>query len=210
MKNQIITMLLGAMLITASIQVQAQTKDKVWSLGPELGVNFSKFGMDADETDYNTGLLAGAFLTYSIRNTHAFTIKVLYSQKGAADEDNDVKTHMNYIEVPIVARLFFNRDGAIRPNIFAGPSFGFLHSVKIKEDGGDYENVSNLDDSYNSFDLGLGLGLGLNVKVAEEMYFILDARYTYGLTDFAKSSADVNNQTVAISAGLSIGISNNK
>ena len=208
MKTKILNLLLGLILVIVStINVKAQD-DKVWSIGPELGVNFSKFGMDADETDYNTGLLAGAFLTYSIRNTHAFTLKVLYSQKGAADEDNNVKTHLNYIEIPVMARLFFNRDGTIRPNIFAGPSFGFLSGVKVKAGDGDYENVPNIDDSYNTFDLGLGLGLGLNIKVGGEMYFILDARYTYGLTDLSKSDADINNQTVAISGGLSFGIGN--
>ena len=210
MKNQIFKLSLAfCIAVGLSTASYAQASDKTWSFGPELGVNFSKYGKDADDTDYKNGLLAGGFLTYSIRNTHAFTLKVLYSQKGAADEASDSKTHLNYIEVPVLARLFFNREGTIRPNIFAGPSFGFLTGVKGKVGDGNYEEVANYKDIYNNFDLGLGFGIGINFKVAEEMYFIVDTRYTYGLSDLSKSSAsEVNNLALAFSAGLSFGLSN--
>jgi hypothetical protein len=147
-------------------------------------------------------------LTYSIRNTHAFTAKVLYSQKGARDAAANVNAQLNYIEVPVVVRLFFNREGTLRPNIFAGPSFGFLNGVKAKVGDGDYESVDNYEDVYNTFDVGLGVGLGLNIRVGNEIYFIVDTRYTYGFSDLTKSDSDVNNQAVAVTAGLSFGIGN--
>lgn len=209
---------LFAMILSVSVFAQS---DRVWSIGPEVGVNFSKWGSDADDSDYKTGLLAGAFVTYSIQNTYGFSAKVLFSQKGAAytlsapGDDTDVKAQLNYIEIPITARVFFNREGTIRPNVFLGPSFGFLTGAKVKVEDGDYENYEDIDDNidsykdvYNTFDLGIAAGLGLNIKVGEEMYFIIDARYTYGLTDIAKGGSDVNNQAVAVSAGLSFGIGN--
>jgi hypothetical protein len=209
MKNQILKLSL-AMFFVAGLSAASygQSSDKTWSIGPELGVNFAKFGKDADDTDYNTGLILGGFLTYSIRNTHAFTAKVLFSQKGAEDESSNTKVHLNYVEVPVVLRVFFNRDGAVRPNVFVGPSFGFLTGVKGKVGDGDYEDVPNYEDTYENFDLGLGFGFGLNVRVANETYFIIDTRYTYGISDIAKSGADVNNQAIAVSAGLSFGLSN--
>jgi hypothetical protein len=206
MKKQITKIFLMLCVISAaSITVLAQ--EKVWSIGPELGVNFSKFGKDADDTDYVSGLLAGGFLTYSIRNTHAFTAKVLYSQKGARDAASNTNVQLNYIEVPVVVRLFFNREGTLRPNIFAGPSFGFLNGVKVKVADGDYESFDDYEDVYNTFDLGLGVGFGLNIKVGDEIYLIIDTRYTYGFSDLSKSDTDVNNQAVAVSAGLSFGLS---
>ena len=185
-----------------------QTRDKVWSFGPELGVNFSKFGKDADATDYQTGLIAGGFLTYSIRNTHALTAKVLFSQKGARDAASNTNVQLNYVEVPVFVRLFFNREGDVRPNIFAGPSFGFLSNVKSKVGDGDFEKLDNYEDVYNTFDLGLGLGLGLSVRVGNEVYFIVDTRYTYGFSDLSKSDSKVNNQAIGVTAGLSFGIGN--
>ncbi len=203
-----------------SLSAFAQESDRVWSIGPEVGVNFSKLGRDADDSDYKAGLLAGGFVTYSIRNTYGFTVKVLYSQKGAAysdeflGEDIDFKTRLNYIEIPVLARVFFNREGTIRPNVFLGPTFGFMTGAQIKVDDEDYENyedvfdVNDYKDVYNTFDLGLAAGLGLNIKVGDEMYFIIDARYTYGLSDIAKGGSETNNQAVAVSAGLSFGIGN--
>jgi hypothetical protein len=209
MKKRILRVsLLAFFAVVASIASYGQS-DRVWSFGPEVGINFSKHGMDAkDDTDYKSGLLAGAFLTYSIRDTYGFTLKVLYSQKGASAEvgDETVKTQLNYIEIPILARIFFNREGTVRPNVFLGPSLGFLTGAKGKSGSEDYEDFDNYKDIYNTFDLGLSAGLGLNIKVGGEMYFIVDARYTYGLTDISKGGSDVNNQAVAISAGLSFGI----
>ncbi len=211
MKKQIFRVsLLVLFAVVASLTSYGQS-DRAWSFGPEVGVNFSKHGMDLkDDTDYKSGLLAGAFLTYSIQNTYGFTLKVLYSQKGASfDVDDETgKSQLNYIEIPVLARIFFNREGTVRPNVFLGPSFGFLTGVKGKVGSGDYETLDNYKDSYNTFDLGIAAGLGLNIKVGEEMYFIVDARYTYGLTDISKGDGDVNNQAVAVSAGLSFGIGN--
>jgi hypothetical protein len=222
MKNQSFRItVLAAAACMFSIISYGQS-DRVWSIGPEVGASFSKYGMDADDSDYKAGLAAGGFVTYSIQNTYAFTAKVLFMQKGSqyegefAGEDFDVKEQLNYIEIPVLARLFFNREGTVRPNVFLGPSFGFLTGAKIKVDDGDYENFEDFNDDvdsykdvYNTFDFGVSAGLGLNIRVANEMYFIIDARYTYGLSNIsANSDVDVNNQNVAVTAGLSFGIGN--
>jgi len=217
MKNQLLKISAITLVVCGIMGTsQAQSSNRVWSFGPELGVNFAKYGMDSDETDYNSGLIAGGFITYSVENVYGITGKILFSQKGAKYKINntEIREHLNYIEIPVMARYFFNREGTVRPNIFAGPSFGFLNDAKIKIGDGEYQDIEDGDgngdykDVYNTFDFGLGLGLGLNVKVAQEMYFIIDTRYTYGLTDVSKSSDDTNNQTLAITAGLSFGLGN--
>lgn len=209
MKKQIFTVLVVCFALGSAINSHAQLTGKTWSFGPEVGVNFAKFGRDASDTKSNTGLIAGGFLTYSIQDTYAVTLKVLHSQKGAADESTDSKLHLNYVEVPLLFRFFLNKEGAIRPNAFVGPSFGFLTGVSGKVGDGDYEDVPNFEDSYNKFDAGIGFGLGINFRVANEMYFIIDTRYTYGFSDISKSPADVNNQALAFSAGLSFGLNRN-
>ena len=221
MKNRILKFsLLSLFSLTLAVGAFAQTSDRVWSFGPEAGASFSKHGMDAEDSDLKAGLVAGAFATYSIRNTYGFTVKVLFNQMGAQTDDGDVKEQLNYIEIPVLARFFFNREGTVRPNVFVGPSFGFLTGAKWKVGDGDYENVEDIDglfdggidsykDVYNTFNFGLGAGLGLNIRVADEMYFIIDARYTYGFTDVLKNNDDnINNQNVAVTAGLSFGIGN--
>ena len=221
MKNRILrASLLSLFGLMLSIGAFAQESDRVWSMGPEIGAAFSNHGKDADDSEYKSGLVAGGFVTYSIRDTYAFTGKVLFNQKGAKSEDGDVKERLNYIEVPILARVYFNREGTVRPNVFIGPSFGFLTGAQWKVGDNDYENVEDIEgdpfgdvdsykDVYNTFDFGASLGLGLSIKVAAEMYFIVDARYTYGFTEVYKNAdGSSNNQNATVTAGLSFGIGN--
>ncbi len=192
--------------VALSSQVNAQSgTDHVWSIGLEAGPSFSKYGQDASETDLKAGFLLGANLNYSIRNTYGITGKLLYAQKGA--KDGNVKQTLNYIEVPVVGRVFFNRDGKFRPNLFAGPSFGFLTGAKSKTGSADRVDIDNYKDIFNTFDLGLTGGLGLNYEIAPNTRFLIDFRYTHGLTDISKTTAnEINNQSIAITAGFSIGI----
>lgn len=226
MKKRIIQVsIFSCLIFMASFSAMAQTSDRVWSIGPEVGATFFKHGMDDDfNTDYKAGLTAGGFVTYSIKNTFGFTAKILYTEKGMKTDEFgvDVAEKLNYLEIPVLARVFFNREGTVRPNVFLGPSFGFLTGSKWKIDDGDYESIEDSEaqelfgdvdsykDVYNTFDFGLSAGLGVNVRVAEQMYLIIDARYTYGFTDIYKNSdgSSNNNQGVAVSAGLSFGIGN--
>src|SRR6187549_571118 len=98
--------MISLLALTSPFNSKAQTKDKVWSIGPEIGVNIAKHGRDLDESNFKPGLLVGGFVTYSIRDTYGFTGKVLFSQKGY--EYNNYKETLTYVEIPVVARLFFN------------------------------------------------------------------------------------------------------
>lgn len=205
MKKQIFKYSVIALFFALAFNAKAQTGERVWSIGLEAGPNFSKHGWDGDETDFKTGFLVGGNLTYSIRNTYGFTGKLLYAQKGA--KVDNTKSTLNYVEVPVVGRWFFNKEGAFRPNIFAGPSFAFLTGVKGQVGDGDKQTLDNYKDVYKTFDFGLTGGLGLNYEIAPETRILLDFRYTYGLSDISKSnSSSVNNQVIGITAGVSFGI----
>jgi hypothetical protein len=182
----------------------ANAQEKVWSIGPEIGANFSKYGMDADANRHNSGIAAGLFVTYSVVNTFGITGKVLYSEKGA-DLGNREET-LKYIEVPIMGRFFLNTDGRFRPNLFLGPTFGFLKGVSNKTGTADPVKMINYDNSYNGYDIGATVGLGLNYLVMRETRLLLDTRYTYGLTDITKAPGQINNKTVNVSFGISFGI----
>jgi len=188
-------------------QVQAQS-GKVWSIGPEVGVNFSKSGRDAAKNDMKTGVLAGFFLTYSVVDNFGVTTKFLLSQRGNQTTVGGVtdKTTLNYVEVPILARFFLNKSGKFRPNLFVGPSLNFLLGGTTKDGNADAVKIPNYTNVYNTFDLGLTGGLGLNFAIADETRILLDARYVYGLSDVTKAAANnINNQTISISAGVQFG-----
>jgi outer membrane protein W len=195
-----------ALACTLSTRVQAQS-GKTWSIGPELGVNFSKAGRDALENDMKTGVLAGFFLTYSVVDNFGITTKFLLSQRGSQTTVNGVtsKTTLNYVEIPILARFFLNKSGSFRPNLFVGPSLNYLAGGTTKVGDADAVKIPNYTESLNTIDLGITGGLGLNFAIADETRILLDARYVYGLSDVTKGGSNINNQTISISAGIQFG-----
>lgn len=196
--------LVAVFTLTMSYTTKAQ--NRVWSIGPEAGLSISKYGKDANANDFKPGAIGGLFVTYSIMNTYAVTGKFLFHQKGASFGSSDTKQTLNYIEIPVIGRYFFNKEGNIRPNIFVGPSFSFLTNVKNKVGNNDPENVESYKDNYNGVDVGVTTGAGCNFRIHKETYLVLDARYTQGLTDVSKSDGKVNNQSFALTAGVSFGI----
>lgn len=195
----------GVTTLSFMMCFQAAAQSKVWSVGPEVGVSVSKYGKDASTNEFKSGAIGGMFLTYSILNSFAITTKLLYSQKGASFESSDTKQTLNYIEVPIIGRFFLNKEGNFRPNIFVGPSFGFLGGATNKVGSSDRVAIDGYKNIFNNFDFGVTGGLGLNFLVASETYLIIDARYTHGLSDITVANGNVNNGAFGLTAGLSFG-----
>ncbi len=191
--------------LTLVMTFNAKAQKKVWSIGPEAGISISSYGKDAGSNDSKVGAVAGGFITYSIVNTFAITAKLLYYQKGATFASTDTKQTLHYLEVPVIGRLFLNKEGSFRPNIFLGPSFGFLNGASQKVGTNDREKIDSYKNVYNNVDVGITGGVGFNFLIANETYFILDARYTHGLSDISKAVGDVNNNSLALTAGLSFG-----
>lgn len=205
-KRNILTATLIALALMLPSITKAQT-ERVWSFGPEVGLTISKYGNDGSTSEVKPGLAGGFFLTYSIINTFGITGKLLYNERGAEFSSQNTKQTLQYIELPVIGRFFLNREGNVRPNIFFGPSFAFLAGAKNKI-GGDVEKIDAFKNQYNTFDFGLTGGLGCSFRIRNETYFVLDGRYTHGLSDISKGNDDVNNKSFLISAGLQFGIDN--
>lgn len=184
--------------------VHESFSQKVWSIGPEVGVNFSKYGKDANENDYLAGFNGGIFLTYSVINTFGVTVKVLYSEKGAKVDDNAQR--LKYIEIPLTGRFFLNKEGKFRPNFLLGPSIGFLQGVTNYVNTSNPEKMKDYESVFNTYDVGLTGGLGLNLRVFPGSRLLLDLRYTYGITDIVKAPGVINNEAVSATLGFSFGI----
>jgi hypothetical protein len=196
-----VTLILLALLASTSFAIG---QNKVWSVGPEIGVNFSRYGMDANRNDHLPGIVGGFFATYSVINTFGVTGKILYSEKGSEQKDYD--EILRYIEIPLTARFFINKEGRFRPNLFAGSSAGYLLHVSRRDNDGNMATLQNFEDLYNRFDLGITGGIGLNYEIIEDTRVLIDGRYTYGLRDLTKAAGQINNETFTATVGLSFGL----
>ncbi|MGA0556309.1 porin family protein [Larkinella sp. VNQ87] len=198
------------LFLTSSSALFAQQR---WSAGPRLGVNVSSLYGKSSYYNAKAGLVAGAFVSYSAINHFGISADVLYSQRGgkydnAADRSSHIQ-HLNYLEIPVVARYYLNLSGNFRPNFFIGPSLGILLNSKRTESiyqGREFPD-SNTDDEFEPVDLGATGGFQANFKVKNTQRFLIDARYTLGLTNVrVNSSPWLGNSTFSFTLGYSFGV----
>ena len=94
--NNKTTTIIAALLLISTIRATAQTT----SIGPMLGTNITSF-TGLTNAAYLPGLSVGGFLNYSINEKFGINGKLLFSQYGTAYENSDVRTRLNYLQVPI-------------------------------------------------------------------------------------------------------------
>jgi hypothetical protein len=186
-----------------------------WSAGPRLGLNVSSlYGKDTF-FKAKPGFTAGAFVSYSAINHFGISADLLYSQRGGKyDNPGDRSSHiqhLNYLEIPVVARYYLNLSGNFRPNFFVGPSLGILldaKRTKTIDKGIAYADADDKDE-FESIDLGATAGFQANFKVRDRQRFLIDARYTLGVTDVKVAPQWLGNSTFSLTVGYSFGIGRN-
>lgn len=190
-----------------------------FSVGPRVGLNLSNYWGDADYMKFTPGLSAGAFVMYSSLNHFGISADFLYSQRGTSYNDNTKKfiQRVNYLEIPVVARYFLTLSGNFRPNLFIGPSLGIkMNAKRIKGDylqgTGPVLNGEN-SEAFNSLDLGATGGFQLNWGTGNRQHFLIDARYTLGLSDVQSTLPNywsrrnsLQNSVFTLALGYSFGV----
>lgn len=219
-----------ALLATIGFTCQAQT------FIPKAGVSFSNVAFQNTQAGQKatTGFLVGAGFNFPMDTDGFFSIQpeLLYIQKGyqsqwsTSSKTTDANIHLNYLEIPILAKLSFGSE-SLKGYINAGPSIGFGMGGKANKttfDGtkttsvtgsvkfGPQPLMANSNDVYvdNQTDFGLQFGGGIGYQVGPGS-LLLDVRYGLGMTNLYnlgdKQSAGANksqNRVLALSLGYAI------
>ncbi|GAB3321609.1 hypothetical protein GCM10027299_16300 [Larkinella ripae] len=202
-------------LVASATTLLAQQRQR-WSAGPRIGVNVSSLYGKSSYYGAKLGLVAGGFVSYSAINHFGISADILYSQRGGkydnpSDRSSHVQ-HLNYLEIPVVARYYLNLSGNFRPNLFIGPSLGILLDAKRTKSiyqGQSYPD-SDTKEEFESVDLGGTAGFQANFKVKDRQRFLIDARYTLGITNVRTNPAPwLGNSTFAFTLGYSFGVGRN-
>lgn len=190
--------------------LSATSAQQRFSAGPRIGLNLSKFGGDVLPNQFYPGFVGGAFLMYSSLNHFGISVDALYSQRGASFRNPNgsgltYDQRINYLEIPVALRYFLTLNGNFRPNLLLGPSLALKLNAKNKSLPAPANDNSA---AFNSADLGLMAGFQLNWKgLRERQRFLIDARYTYGLSDItALDNGNVNNSTITLTLGYGFGV----
>lgn len=178
-------LILLAVTILMVCTAKAQFSDFTYGVKGGLNVtNLSKIDVD-NKISYHVG----AFAEWSISERFSIQPELVYSRQGCQvydDKDNYIKTRVNYLNLPILAK-FYVMEGL---SIELGPQVGYVigEKAKVKEAG-----KSSINDlkHVKPFDLSVAAGVAYSMD-----NIILSARYNFGFTDvFEKDKmGNTNNQ----------------
>jgi len=206
------------MIIVAVLGIGFVSKAQTFSIGPTGGFGHSWITNTNGDTKFNPAWNAGIAAIYSTNSHFGIGADVTYSAEGnkvnnltgVADGADNVKSivNANYIRVPVKAIYFFgDNNSAVRPKVYAGPSFGFLTGGKTNVNVDGVVSKTDTKDQIKNFDFGATAGAGLNFKVAPRTWLNTDVAYYQGLTDITESkNTTKRNGNVGVNVGLLVGL----
>jgi Outer membrane protein beta-barrel domain len=184
-------------------------------IGVRANFHFANFNLPQSVNDaftqfggINNLTAVGAAIPVEIGLSDMFSIQaeVMYLQKGFTLTTNilglatyEGNQKVNYLEIPLMAKLNFLADAPFNISILAGLSFGYALSgrtyskamvitsgiAQITDDPVDFKD-------FNRFEIGAHLGVNLGFKVGSGK-LILDGRYLLGLTKLNNAAIDLGN-----------------
>jgi len=154
------------------------------SFGIKGGINFSSLnGSDDGSFKSLTSFHIGILKEFILLDNLALQPELLYSTQGAQIKNSDDNYKLNYLLVPVLAKIYLNESF----NIHAGPQFGLLL--------GETKNVTPVESK--SFDLGIAAGLEYELTNG----ISITGRYIWGQNSMA-DNADLKNSVIQLSLGF--------
>lgn len=192
--KQVKITLLTALLFAFTGLMSISKAQSPLSFGVKGGINVANFtGTDADP-DSRTAFTIGASLDISIPMAPiGVESGVYYSQKGAESGNSTLK--VDYIEVPVLAKIGFGPPGPFSPHIVAGPYVGFNINAEVEDGGG---NTVDMEEFVNEVDIGgmVGLGADFSLGLAK---LNAQVRYSMGFTSVFTDQFDDDEKNAVLS-----------
>jgi hypothetical protein len=186
-----IMILAAAMFLTeiASLQAQVRGMTDVY-IGPVAGG-----GIDWVNNMYGQNKIlptgyAGVSLLAFQTEYRAIGTGLTVTDEGYRLERNGNTTTMRagYVRLPIHFYYFWgDRYSRIRPDLHAGPVFGWLYGESSHAVIHNSEVAAPTPFGFHTFDVGLSAAAGLNVKLSDRWSSAVDIGYYKGIEDVIKN-----------------------
>jgi hypothetical protein len=162
-------------------------------------------GVPSVDVGSKLGMTAGGFVQFAFTESFSFQPELLFVSKGTKldlpTDAGSVTATINYLEFPLLVRYSTTLSDTIQGYLLVGPSFGVKVGTDSAFDGSGATVDLNLDPAISSRDFGLAVGGGI-----ERSGLLLEARYTFGLSDIATSIYDhedsLKNRTFSAMVGI--------
>ncbi len=156
-------------------------------------------GEDTGDVQWLTGWSVGGFASVRMAKGVFFQPEVLYTRKGAAFEDEGAKarTHLDYVEFPLLVRFSPSSSGHVGLDVFAGIAPAVKARARMMIEDVELDVDSDISDLISSWDAGFVAGGGMHAGA-----FSAEVRWTEGLVNIIKSSTEKSrNRTISVLAG---------
>lgn len=193
------------------------------SIGVRGGADISRvfFSPSVRQKMMNPGMTAGVMVRYIEENHFGLIAELNFVQRGWKENFEeapyDYKRTLNYIELPVLAHIYFGRRGKFFFN--AGPQVALFlgESTSANFDPKDmaslpdfpYNNRMNeqmLMDVTQKIDYGISAGLGGEFNINPRNSISLEARFYYGLGNiFPSKRIDTYSASNQMSISLALG-----
>ena len=194
-------------VISTMIFSHAAADDSPWSYGLKAGLNLaSAWG---DNTDFlglgpecRLGLSVNAFLAYAFSDWFRIQPELVYSQKGASHEAfvSRIENRHDYFEIPILVKLTIPNSSIVTPSLFVGPAVSVLLKTEYEYRLGPFGGTGDDKDPLKPFDSAIVFGGGLDIEVGPGE-FIVEARYSLGMTDIWDEDMEYKNSVITVLLG---------
>lgn len=216
------SILLAALLSVCSFAAaQTHYRASLYA-GVKGGVEMSKmFFNPSVKQKMPMGMIAGVTFRYVEEAHFGLQAEINFAQRGweynFEEAPYSYRRTLNYIDVPVLAHIYFGSRGRFFFN--AGPQVSFLlgDSYSANFDINDFKSLPDfpINDRTNTqftaapqhkLDYGIAAGLGGEFNVAKRHIVSLEARFYYGLGNLFKSEHAVmfrasNQMGISVTAG---------
>jgi hypothetical protein len=164
-------------------------------VGAKVGITAADAVFESTEDDPGYGnrifVSGGGFFVQPIAGPFALQFEALFVPKGGEYSDKTSQTTftlmLDYLEFPALARLAVGRSASHSIYFFAGPAAGLRTNAKFRTAAG-RPVTSGVNQDISSdvklFELSASAGGGVDIG----RHAVVDARYSWGLTDVNKDS----------------------
>lgn len=216
---------IGATMMAASQLniINAQTHyDANISFGVKGGIGFSQvFFNPSVQQKMAQGITGGLMFRYIEENHFGLIAELNFVQRGWEEDFEEApynyKRTLNYVELPVLAHIFFGRRGRFFFN--AGPQVGLYLSDKVKANFNpadmaglpDFPNTNRMNEQmlltvHQKFDYGISAGLGGEFNINQKNSLSIEARFYYGLGNvFSAKRTDPYNSSNQMTLSATIG-----
>jgi hypothetical protein len=180
--------------------------------GGKVGMTASDAVFESLDDDPGYGnrvfVSGGGFYVQPITGPLALQLEALFMAKGGEYGDDSTQTTytlmLDYLEIPALARINVVRRSSHSIYLFGGPAVDFRINAKFRTAAGRPVRSGvneDISSTVNLFDLSMTAGGGVDIG----RHAVVDARYSWGLTDLNKDATDghgVRNRALTVMAGF--------